>query len=167
MLENDAWEASAQRVDLATQTGLPVEAITDAILERIAEDPVFLHRLKSCRRDPRMLKILLGEIREVTDTRQQSGIAGLELVGRATKALARWSASGFKQVDDDLYEQRLAACYGCEHLTIPGGNALLYKLMATNRAADPTCGLCGCDVRRKARMTTEQCPDGRWPGAMH
>ena len=164
MSQDDAWEVAAQRVDLAAQIGLPEEAVTDAVLEKIAEDPVFLHRLKSCKSDPRMLKIVLNEVRE-SPTPQQSDIPALELVGRATMALARWSASGFQQVDDNSYEQRHAICYACEHLTIPAGNLLLYKLMLTNRAAAPTCGLCGCDVRRKARMTTEQCPDGRWPGA--
>jgi hypothetical protein len=165
MPQNDAWEGG-QRVDLATQIGLPAEALTDAALKRIAEDPVFLHRLNSCKSDPRMLRILLSEVREVTDTPQESGGTALELVGRATMAFARWSASGFQEVDDELYEQRLATCYACEHLTIPGGNALLYRLMETNRGAAPTCGLCGCDVQRKARMATERCPDGRWPRAI-
>ncbi len=90
-VQNDAWEVAAQRVDLAAQIGLPEEAVTDVVLEKIAEDPVFLHRLKSCKSDPRMFKIVLSEVRE-SPTPQQSDIPAHELVGRATMALARWGA---------------------------------------------------------------------------
>ncbi|WP_326686527.1 hypothetical protein OIE63_04845 [Streptomyces sp. NBC_01795] len=83
-----------------------------------------------------------------------------ELLGRAGTALGRWAAAGFSRTPQPLYQERLATCHGCEHLTAAPRTAL-YRLMGTGEGPS-VCGLCGCDVRRKAALATESCPAGRW-----
>lgn len=158
MSSTGSAELTARKAEIAALIGLPVPAVTDGLIARIADDDLFLHHLQTCKDDPGMLAILLRGV--PADAPRHSGF---DLVRGAGVALARWSASGFRKVDDELYESRLATCRGCEHLTTPRGNTLLYRITATSRAEPSTCGLCGCDVRRKARLATEHCPDDRWP----
>ena len=67
--------------------------------------------------------------------------------GRSVVAAASGAAV---TVSDDVYEQRLAVCKGCEFLRQSGGR----------------CSKCGCwvstPVTGKARLATEACPIGRW-----
>jgi len=158
MTSRGPQELTARRAEVAAQTGLPVAAVTDGLLTRIVDDPLFLHHLQTCRDDPGMLAILLRGT-ESSSPRHSSA----DLLRHAGVALARWSASGFRRADDELFGKRLATCHGCEHLTSPHGNTALYRITGTNRVEPSVCGLCGCDVKRKARLATEQCPDGRWP----
>lgn len=153
---------SAQHRAVAMQLGLPAEVVTDTVLERVANDPLLVHHIDVCKDDPHMLKIVLGDDHEVSDTARSREVSTVELVRRASAALARWSASGFERVSDDTYEQRLAACRDCKHLAT-AGEKIVYKIMFTKPSTPSICGLCGCNVRHKARMSTESCPDGRWP----
>ncbi|MCX4968005.1 hypothetical protein OHA98_25240 [Streptomyces sp. NBC_00654] len=144
--------------ELARRLGFPKDRLTPRTLARISEDPLFLHHLELCKTDPELLNVLLGPD---TDSRPGTPDFGTtELLARAGAAVTRWAASGFKKVPDAVYLRRLDACRGCEHLALPMRNAL-YRL--TGSADRKTvCGLCGCDVNRKARLATEKCPDGRW-----
>ncbi len=165
------------RRGIAEQLGIPVSAVTDTLLSEIAESPLFLHHLQMCKDDPQMLALLLGTGQNGSNGQngQNGPPAGSpaepaapaavapgngELAARAGVALARWARSGFTRVPDDAYQARLAACQGCPQLTAPGQGAL-HRLTGTGRRSG-VCGLCGCDVARKARLATEDCPDGRW-----
>ena len=55
-------------------------------------------------------------------------------------------------VSTDEWKARLAVCVKCDHFQ---------KATSTTQ---PTCGLCGCIVKAKAWMATEDCPDNppRW-----
>ncbi|GIP15445.1 hypothetical protein J40TS1_10870 [Paenibacillus montaniterrae] len=50
-------------------------------------------------------------------------------------------------VPDHIYEQRLAACHGCEHLL-----------------QEQTCQLCGCYVRVSAKYRSKSCPNVKLRG---
>ncbi len=105
-----------------------------------------------------MLALLLGPAPAASTP------SSTELVARAAGAFSRWAAAGFGRVDAEAYEQRRAACNGCEHLTTP--STRLVRLMAGGAAnTKVACGLCGCDVRKKAWLLTESRSDGRWPQA--
>ncbi|WP_318212959.1 MULTISPECIES: hypothetical protein [unclassified Streptomyces] len=143
---------------IARQLGIPPQRLTESVLTRITEDPFYLHHLEMCRTDPMMLDLLLGpETAEPAPSAIRTG----ELLSRASVAMARWAASGFGRVSDEVHEKRMDACRGCEHLSLPS-TSKLYRLTGTAAREKSVCGLCGCDVRRKTKLPTESCPDGRW-----
>jgi hypothetical protein len=153
---------------LAAELGIPPERVSESLLERIADDPEFLHHLEVCRSDPQMLHIILTESGCTTSmqTRTLAQPSGAALAARASLAVARWATSGFGRLDPEKYRQRLSICSSCEHLVEPP-STLLYKI-GSKPGTKSVCGLCGCDVRRKAWLATENCPDrsagegGRW-----
>ena len=59
------------------------------------------------------------------------------------KALLRWAASGFKI--SKFAEERMNICYGCSEMR-----------------KDYTCDVCGCKLKYKTRMLTEECPLKKW-----
>lgn len=61
-----------------------------------------------------------------------------------TKAIARYVASGAKNVSKEDYKKRLKECETCPY--VKGG----------------TCGVCGCNIVWKAKMKTENCPKNFW-----
>lgn len=151
------------RVAIARELGLPVQRVTDRLLQKIATDSLFLHHLILCKDDPELQDILLRETAVIVETSESAKVAGStpELIGRAGIALARWIASGFERVSEDKYVRRMEACNSCEHLSASPDKAI-YRLMGGVPEIKAICGLCGCDVRRKAWPVTENCPDGRW-----
>lgn len=56
-------------------------------------------------------------------------------------------------VSPDDWKARLVVCVKCEHF------------QPATSTTQPTCGLCGCIVKLKAWLATEQCPatPPRWP----
>jgi hypothetical protein len=160
-------ETDLLRRKVAEELGLPRADVTDAVLLRIAEDPSFAHHLELCKSDPDMRRIVLAEATSNSTSRtSQEQLSDAAVVARASAAVARWALAGFGRVSQREYRRRLAICGTCEHLTDPP-DSVLYALMS--RRARTICGLCGCDVRRKAWLKSEQCPDrdfgegGRWP----
>lgn len=161
------WDDTAERHRLSEELGLPAEMLTGPVLRKIATDPLFVHHLRSCATEPRLLQILLRE------ADPQAGTAGAgrapdiptaELVGRAVAAFGRWAGTGFRFVPEDVQARRSAACASCTHLTGPGAS-LVYKIGRVPTDRPSTCGLCGCDVRRKVRLASETCPADRWDAA--
>lgn len=153
-----------QREDLARLLGLREDLITDELLTRIGNDDLFLHHLQMCKNDPKLLAILL---REATGPTQESPQTAGDLVGRAAVALGRWASTGFKRVDAKAYQERISACESCPHLTAPQGSLGLYRLVGAAAREKAICGLCGCAVRRKAWLASEDCPDHRWPEELY
>ena len=152
---------------VAEELAIPLESVTESLLRRIADDPTFLYHLEVCRSDPQMMAIVMAETDQPSrDKDPINALTNARLLTKAGLALARWSASGFDRVHPEEHARRLRVCYSCEHLSSPA-NLLVYKL--TSRSDSKSiCGLCGCDVRRKAWLITETCPDksknegGRW-----
>jgi len=60
-------------------------------------------------------------------------------------SMARFAASGFKTVDEPLYQLRMSHCRSCEY------------------RKDSQCSLCRCFIDKKAWLPHEDCPIGRWP----
>lgn len=155
----------SSRDELACKLGISSHVVTDALLTRITDDGFFLHHLQLCKDDPQLLEILLQEARTLPlDPSRISAAperATGELIAQAGAALVRWVASGLKRVSEDDYERRMETCRACQHLSLPP-RTTLYQLVGMSQQEKTLCGLCGCDVRRKARLATENCPDGRW-----
>jgi len=59
-------------------------------------------------------------------------------------SLARFVASGFKTSDGPLHELRMGHCRYCQYLQ------------------GSQCSLCRCFIEKKAWLTHEDCPLGRW-----
>jgi len=66
-----------------------------------------------------------------------------------TKSMAAWAGSGFKKVQQHVYEKRLAICRGCQFWQ-ENGNLGMGK-----------CLKCGCG-KGKHWLPHEQCPIGLW-----
>jgi hypothetical protein len=73
--------------------------------------------------------------------------------------MAKWARVGFTVTSEEVMQRRLAACQACPELRMPPGEqTLLYKLIGTPAIEKTVCGLCGCNVFKKVRLTTESCP---------
>jgi hypothetical protein len=83
------------------------------------------------------------------------------LVAEAGRAVTRWASSGFRTVDEPVFEQRWAACTACPELIEPP-ETIVYRVAVAKVSDDRVCGACGCVAARKARLATERCPRGRW-----
>lgn len=66
-----------------------------------------------------------------------------------SKSMATWAGSGFKKVQQHVYEKRLAICRGCQFWQ-ENGNLGMGK-----------CLKCGCG-KGKHWLPHEQCPIGLW-----
>ena len=60
-------------------------------------------------------------------------------------------AAGVDQSPDDIADERLEACKECEHLPESADVGLMDR-----------CSECGCFVRAKVLIGSEQCPMGKW-----
>lgn len=74
-----------------------------------------------------------------------SGVTTVNKVYNFAKALAKHVASGFSNVDDKTYDERLKVCSQCD------------------QNKDGECQMCGCILSIKARWATEDCPAHKWP----
>src|SRR5262249_42295802 len=63
----------------------------------------------------------------------------------ATKALAKFLGSGLKMVSEEVRQERLQICAGCEHHT------------------GMRCRLCSCFTSAKTRLPHQECPIHKWP----
>lgn len=144
---------------IAAEFGLSLDRVSDALLRKIADDPTFTYHLNICRSDPFMLDILVAEAEREAALTHQVDVSDVQVMTKVAVALARWAVSGFDRVDLDEYQRRVAICSSCEHLS-EAPDSLVYKLMPGGSGGKSICGLCGCNVRRKAWLSTESCPDG-------
>jgi hypothetical protein len=145
---------------IAEGFGLSIEQVTDSVLAKMGEDPSFVYHLDVCKNDPEMLAIILEEAEQALPI-PQPGLSSIGVMAKAGVAFARWAAAGFGRVEPEEYRRRLSICSSCDHLSEPP-DRLIYKMVPTPGRS--ICGLCGCDVRRKAWLITEKCPDVAWDG---
>jgi hypothetical protein len=159
-------------------------ALPEAVLRRAVVDSNFAHRLLVSRNAPRMLAALIADPANkrfgAPDERPEEAlqpalaplappgapelplsnpasnpVSNLALFGKATSALARWATTGFTHVDAAALERRLSACAACPHAQA-APDSLAYRAAGARGAG--VCGLCGCPIARKARMSSEACP---------
>ena len=138
-----------------------------AALLRAIDDPEYATNLITCRNAPDFLDALFDDPQtrayEFSDVHPEHSTA--QLAGKALAALVRWGRAGFSTVDQDVLEQREAACLACPHLQEPQNT--LQKLMPVGPVDDQlgrrlgarVCALCGCVLTKKIRLPTESCPD--------
>jgi hypothetical protein len=132
------------------------EAVSPAVLISAVSSEEYARNLLTCRKEPAFLQHLLDNPVRTTPKTEETRARSVEMLKTASLALARWSKVGFSIASEDVIETRLRACLGCPHIRQTSSSAAAYKLMKTRA----TCGLCGCDVEKKARMTSEKCPGG-------
>lgn len=61
------------------------------------------------------------------------------------KAVVGHAADGFRNVSDEIYEERMSICESCEHFT-----------------EEKTCKLCTCQMRTKCQWASSECPIKKW-----
>jgi hypothetical protein len=115
-------------------------------LEAALADETYADNLLASRRHPTLLKQLIELPPRVRGAGAPPPLSSVALARRATLALARWAGTGFATVSAAVRQRREAACVACPH-----------RLPATTTLGH--CGLCGCPLGRKIRMTSEACPD--------
>ena len=49
-----------------------------------------------------------------------------------------------ERVDNETYDKRISLCISCEYLK------------------NKKCGICGCYVKKKAKWSSEDCPENKW-----
>lgn len=128
--------------------------VSPEVLMSAIQSEEYARNLLTCRRTPAFLNALLDNPLRQRQA-EDAGQGSFELIKTASHALARWGKVGFSVVDDEVLERRLRACLGCPNLrTSAATGALVHKLMKS----PASCALCGCNVEKKARMSSESCP---------
>lgn len=130
------------------------EPVSPAVLMSALSSEEYARNLLTCRKEPAFLQALLDNPIRTTAKMEQTTARSVEMLRTASIALARWSKVGFSVASEDVFEARLRACLACPDVRQTSSDGAAYKLMKTRA----TCGLCGCDVEKKARMTSERCP---------
>lgn len=69
----------------------------------------------------------------------------LKMAKNLAKETAKHVGGGMKNVSQEVYEERLNICGGCEFFR-----------------SDRRCGKCGCFMDKKAKWKTSACPIGKW-----
>lgn len=144
--------------------------VDERVLLGALADQVYARNLLVSRRDASFRDYLLAHppaVAAADEARRPASNA--ELVRKAGRSLVDWARTGFSTVDLDVLERREEACLACPHLVTP--TRLLQKTTGSKRmgaqvgkrTGDKVCDLCGCNVARKIRLTSESCP-GLEPG---
>jgi len=130
------------------------EPVSPAVLMSALSSDEYARNLLTCRKEPAFLKILLDNPVRTTPQIEETRKRPVEILKKVSVALAKWGKIGFSTASEDVFEARLRACVGCPHIRQISSSDAAYKLMNTRAK----CGLCGCDVEKKARMSSEECP---------
>lgn len=136
------------------------EPVAEEVFAAAMQDQTYARNLLATREEPELLSHLLANPPAVRE--EPSALA---LTGRAAQALMRWARTGFTVLDEQSYQRRLAACAACPNQIEARRHPKLYRWV-TDGERPKVCGLCGCAIAKKARMSSEQCPgeDPKRPG---
>lgn len=151
------------------------EPVSEKVMVGAVDDPSYARNLLANRNSPGVLNDLLANPPSRMYERLQknnSGFSNSVLIAKAGKALLKWGASGFQTVSAFQLEIRENACVACPNLQEP--ESVLQKITASSRTGtavgfrtgNKVCGICGCVVKNKMRLTTDTCPqeDPNAPG---
>ncbi|MES2134277.1 MAG: hypothetical protein V4506_18165 [Bacteroidota bacterium] len=137
------------------------EPVSEHVLKVALQNESYSRNLLVSRESPDILSFLLQNPPKTESS--ETKYSNLELASRATKALLKWSKTGFSTVSLEVLERRENACLSCEHITKP--ETTLQKLVTSKakeqigkRVADCVCKLCGCSLSKKIRLPSEACP---------
>lgn len=129
------------------------EPVSEQVLAAAMQDQAYARNLLVTRDAPELREHLLANPPAVRDD-----ASTVVLTGRVTKALVRWARTGFSTVEEQVYRERRAACAACPHQIEAKRHPTLHRMMADGESPK-VCGRCGCSLTRKARMSSERCPD--------
>lgn len=159
-MENPAVRTDESFEKLLLGIGLDPEKFPQELRDKLRDDPGFAYHVSLCSRDPEMMDLIMRPYQKRTDLG-----SGAMLIS-AVAAYARWLSDGARTISDEQFLVRTRICSSCPHAVKPGGT-VVHRLAAAF-GTKQVCGLCGCDIYRKARLPTEKCPDvafgpeGRW-----
>lgn len=74
----------------------------------------------------------------------------LQKVQSFGNAVIEHAKDGFKNVSDEIYEERMSICKSCEHFT-----------------EQQTCKLCTCRMQTKCQWASSECPLKKWLKVEH
>lgn len=143
------------------------DAVPENVLLAAIEFPAYGQKLLAKKNNPELLEQLLQnppELLQYSSSGIKRSYSNNELMAKAAKALMKWGFSGFKKVGDDVLQRRETACLACPNLTEPESNLQRYSASATPidklgfRTGNKVCGVCGCVVKNKMKLSTETCP---------
>ena len=84
------------------------------------------------------------------DTPPPVKLSAIQKAKSLLQAAKNFTASGFVFASDEVYNQRLAVCVGCEFWN---SSAFLNT---------GSCTLCGCSTKAKLKLPREKCPADKW-----
>lgn len=131
--------------------------LPDQVLERAAEDPLFLHHLILVKDSHSLLGKLVREAMEKPSSTSTSirQIGAKEIAHATQSILSALSNPALRTNARDL-ELRLDACYSCNN-RVAAPDKGLYKMSKIFMGSN-VCRLCGCHIETKARLHRERCP---------
>lgn len=108
---------------------------------------------KSLEYSPPLVQILANHYRAKEQKAAREAMAALPAAERKPPTLAkkasslaaalwRWAGDGFTMTTNEVFERRLAICEACDQF----------------KPRTMACKVCGCRLRAKLRMPSEQCP---------
>ncbi|MFK8103121.1 MAG: hypothetical protein AB8G15_11370 [Saprospiraceae bacterium] len=135
------------------------EMISSAVLRRAREDDKFASYLMMSRHSLDTLSLFLNSPKNAAYEISLEEIkhTNVDLAKRATKAIFNWGKSGFKKVDEAVFDARFSACEQCEYLK-DAPDKLAYQVTLSRKSSNKICGACGCTASKKAWLATESCP---------
>ncbi|HEX8104898.1 MAG TPA: hypothetical protein VF533_19920 [Solirubrobacteraceae bacterium] len=140
---------------------------------RATKDESYFGYLLTSRNAPGFLEPLLNDpANERYEPKTRPTASNSGLAGEAAKALVRWGRAGFSVADGETIRRREDACLRCPHLAEP--TRRIQQILPSRpvadavgrRTGDKVCSECGCQVAKKFRLPSEQCPveDADRPG---
>ena len=139
--------------------------VPEGAFRRARADDRFASLLVLSRHQPDLLnRLFSAHANRAYAQRAVSPPTTLGALRKAAGSLIEWARSGFEEVGAEVFAARTVICGACPHLVAPP-ELLIYKLKLSTEKDMRVCDLCGCVARRKARLATERCPDGRWQTA--
>lgn len=154
---NGLDEVRARLGELANLGG-PASA---PVARRALDDQRFAFYLLFTRDSPELQRQVLDDPRNAQWARMEEDASAITLAATAAKALARWTASGFRTVDEATRKARLSTCEGCPRLS-QAPERSVYQGLTLLSGDRRVCSACGCGVSRKTSLATERCPLGKW-----
>lgn len=153
-------DAAELRSALAKVLAVAEDFVPWSAVQKASLDPLFLHHLFISRGDEFLLSMLFAEASSSNSGKNSQP----SLARSAVSATLKWIAAGLPFVTDEVFRRRINACENCPNRKQAPRKAV-YSMLGTKFV----CGLCGCDIEKKARLATEVCPDstfnnstGRW-----
>ncbi|NLU39040.1 MAG: hypothetical protein GXX78_09140 [Bacteroidales bacterium] len=143
------------------------EPVDASVLIRAINEPGYGINLVTSKNTPESLNALLHapqNKRYKSSVKQTKSISNFELIKKAAASFILWSKIGFLVVSNEILEKREDACLRCPYLTDP--TKTLQKMIPSKkqtgnigeRIGKKVCGVCGCNLQNKLRLSSESCP---------